>query len=35
VRDVSALACHTFFHLEARLESYGRTLLGLRPSGII
>lgn len=32
-RDVDTLSCHTIFDLDSRLESYGRTLLGLDPQG--
>ena len=35
VRDVNALACHAIFDLDARLELYGRTLLGRDPGGLI
>ena len=32
-RDVDTLSCHTVFDLDARLETYGRALLGLDPQG--
>jgi alkylation response protein AidB-like acyl-CoA dehydrogenase len=35
VRDVNTIACHAVFDLDARLELYGRTLLGLDPRGLI
>jgi alkylation response protein AidB-like acyl-CoA dehydrogenase len=35
VRDVATLSCHAIFDLDARLEIYGRTLLGLDPRGMI
>lgn len=35
VRDVATLACHAIFDLDARLEIYGRTLLGLEPRGMV
>ena len=35
VRDVNTLSCHLVFDLDARLETYGRTLLGLEPGGMI
>jgi alkylation response protein AidB-like acyl-CoA dehydrogenase len=34
VRDVNTLSCHAIFDLDARLEMYGRTLLGLEPRGL-
>ena len=33
-RDVDTLSCHVVFDLDARLESHGRTLLGLDPGGM-
>lgn len=35
VRDVGTLSCHAIFDLEARLEIYGRTLLGREPGGMV
>lgn len=35
LRDVNTLSCHVVFDLEARLELYGRVLLGLEPNGLI
>jgi len=32
-RDVDTLSTHTIFDLDGRLETYGRTLLGLDPQG--
>ncbi|MCP4245403.1 MAG: acyl-CoA dehydrogenase [bacterium] len=32
-RDVDTLSCHAIFDLDARLETYGRTMLGLDPQG--
>lgn len=32
VRDVNTMACHVLFDLDARLESLGKTLLGLEPN---
>lgn len=34
VRDINTLASHTIFDLDQRLESYGRTLVGLKPQGL-
>ena len=34
VRDVNTLSAHTVFDLDQRLEDYGRTLLGLNPTGL-
>jgi len=33
VRDINTLACHTVFDLDARLENYGKTLLGIEIEG--
>lgn len=33
VRDVNTMACHVVFDLDARMENYGRTLLGMDPIG--
>jgi alkylation response protein AidB-like acyl-CoA dehydrogenase len=33
-RDVDTLSCHAVLDLDARLESHGRTLLGLDPGGM-
>ncbi len=35
VRDVNTLSCHLIFDLDARLEVFGRTLLGLEPQGMV
>jgi alkylation response protein AidB-like acyl-CoA dehydrogenase len=35
VRDANTMACHAIFDLDSRLETYGRTLLGLEPEGIL
>ena len=35
VRDLNTISSHTVFDLEQRLETYGRTLLGLDPQGIL
>jgi alkylation response protein AidB-like acyl-CoA dehydrogenase len=35
VRDVNTMACHVVFDLDARLETFGRTLLGLPANGIL
>jgi hypothetical protein len=32
---VNTLSCHAIFDLDARLEIYGRTLLGLDPGGLV
>ena len=34
VRDVNTLSAHTVFDLDQRLEDYGRTLLGMSPTGL-
>jgi alkylation response protein AidB-like acyl-CoA dehydrogenase len=34
-RDVDTLSCHVIFDLDSRLESHGRALLGLEPTGLI
>ena len=34
VRDVNTLSAHTVFDLDQRMEDYGRTLLGLSPTGL-
>ena len=34
MRDVNTLSAHTVFDLDQRLENYGRTLLGLKSSGL-
>jgi len=35
VRDVNTMACHVVFDLDARLETQGRTALGLAAKGIL
>lgn len=35
VRDANTMACHVVFDLDNRLETYGRTMLGLDPQGIL
>jgi alkylation response protein AidB-like acyl-CoA dehydrogenase len=35
VRDVNTMACHMVFDLDSRLETHGRTLLGLEAKGIL
>lgn len=34
VRDLNTLCAHTVFDLDQRMEDYGRTLLGLSPTGL-
>jgi 3-hydroxy-9,10-secoandrosta-1,3,5(10)-triene-9,17-dione monooxygenase len=35
VRDVNTLSCHLVFDLDARLEAFGRSLLGFEPGGMV